>query len=74
MVSDPPETEVSEAPAGSKADSSKTDKKPDLQARERAPQPPPAPPDTPPAQEPRRRHPWRLALLAIFAAVAVFLV
>jgi len=61
MVSDPPEMDVSEAPPVSK-----TDKK-------TAPQPPPAPPDTPPAHEPRRRHPWRLALLAIFAAVAAFL-
>jgi membrane fusion protein, multidrug efflux system len=66
MVSDPPETDVSEAPPASK-----TDRKTDFQARERVPQPPPAPPGTPLA--PRRRHPWRLALLAIFAAVAAFL-
>ncbi len=62
MVSDPPETEVSEAPPASK-----TDKKTD-------PRPPLAPPDTPPAQEPRRRRPWLLALLAVFAAVAAFLI
>ncbi|HTG31310.1 MAG TPA: MdtA/MuxA family multidrug efflux RND transporter periplasmic adaptor subunit [Thermoanaerobaculia bacterium] len=59
---------MSEAPPASK-----TDKKTDPQARERAPQPPPAPPDTQQAHEPRRRHPWRLALLAIFAAVAALL-
>ena len=62
MVSDPPETEVSEA-----SPASKTDRKTD-------PRPPLAPPDTPPAQEPRRRRPWLLALLAVFAAVAAFLV
>jgi multidrug efflux system membrane fusion protein len=77
MVSDPPETEVSEAPVASKADSSKadsskTDRKTDPQARERAPQPPPVPPDTAPAQEPRRRR-WVLPLLVVFAAVAAFL-
>jgi multidrug efflux system membrane fusion protein len=73
MVSDPPETEVSEAPVASKADSSKTDRKTDVQARERAPQSPPAPPDTPPAQGTRRRRPWLLPLLVVFAAVAAFL-
>jgi len=60
MVSDPPETEVSEAPPASK-----TDKKTD-------PRPPLAPLDTPPARESRRRR-WVLPLLVVFAAVAAFL-
>jgi multidrug efflux system membrane fusion protein len=83
MVSDPPETEVSEAPPASKKNIQARDQ---VQARERARETPPA--STPPApsapatpgtpdagrpQEPRRRRPWLLVLLAIAAAVAAFL-
>jgi multidrug efflux system membrane fusion protein len=75
MVSDPPETDVSEAPPASKKN---------IQARERVrenppaspPSPaapaPPASPEGPRAGEPRRRR-WVLPLLVVVAAVAAFL-
>ncbi len=78
MVSDPPETDVSEAPPASKKNIQARDR---AQARENHPAStppspaapaPPASPEGPRAGEPRRRR-WVLPLLVVVAAVAAFL-